>query len=51
MVTTWFDLIRIYFPNATDEYCDYILWEKTTFPLGSFENLERQIKEFAMQQI
>ena len=29
---TWLELVREYFPDATDEEADYILWEKTGFP-------------------
>ena len=32
--TTMADVIREYFPEATDEECDDILWEKTPFPFG-----------------
>ena len=30
---TWNDLVRKYIVNATDEECDYILWNKTPFPI------------------
>lgn len=26
------DIVRDYFPDATDAECDYILWEHTGFP-------------------
>lgn len=42
---TWYDLVRRYFPNASDELCEYILWEETCFPVGSVEDVERQIRE------
>ena len=29
---SWTDLVREYFPDATDEQAGYILWEKTGFP-------------------
>lgn len=29
---TWHDLVRQYWPNATDEFCQYVLWEHTGFP-------------------
>jgi hypothetical protein len=29
---TWRDLVREYFPDATDKLADWILWEKTGFP-------------------
>jgi len=28
----WVELVKEYFPSATDEQADYILWEKTGFP-------------------
>lgn len=43
---TWIDLVRKYFPNATDEEADFILWEKTCFPFGNVSQVEKQIKEF-----
>jgi hypothetical protein len=43
---TWNDLVRKYLPDATDKECDYILWEKTAFPLTDAEEVEEQIKEF-----
>lgn len=29
---TWKEAIKYYFPNAEDDECDFILWEKTCFP-------------------
>lgn len=29
----WVDLVREVFPDVTDETADYLLWEKTGFPL------------------
>ena len=31
---TWNDLVKKYFPNANDEDCEYILWNKTPFPIS-----------------
>lgn len=42
---TYGDLVRKYFPDATDHECDFILWEKTAFPLCGPEEVERQLKE------
>lgn len=28
----WLELVKQYFPDATDEEADYILWEHTGFP-------------------
>ena len=29
---TYQEVVREYFPGASDDYVDYILWEKTGFP-------------------
>lgn len=42
---TWNDLVRKYFPDATDKDCDFILWETTAFPLVPAEEVERQLQE------
>ncbi|WP_303752923.1 hypothetical protein [Bacillus velezensis] len=42
---TWIDLVRKYFPDANDKQCDFILWEKTAFPLASVETVESQLQE------
>lgn len=46
---TWLDLVRKYFPDANEETCDFILWEKTCFPLGSPEEVETQIQKLAKE--
>ena len=33
------DIIREYFPDATDEFCEFVLWEKTGYP--SFWNIPK----------
>jgi len=43
---TWMDLVKKYFPNASEKECDFILWEKTAFPLCDLETVERQLQEF-----
>ncbi len=43
---TWIDLVRKYFPDATDEYADFILWEFTAFPFAPAEHIEMQIAKF-----
>jgi hypothetical protein len=45
---TWNDLVRRYIPDASDQLCDFILWEKTAFPLTNVEEVEEQIKEFVI---
>lgn len=46
-IRTWNDLIRKYFPDADDKRCEFILWEKTAFPLVPVETIERQLQEYA----
>jgi len=43
---TWIDLVRDYFPNASDEECDFILWEKTAFPMCGFDKVKEQLEEY-----
>ena len=44
---TWKELVKEYFPNANDEFCDFVLWEKTPFPCSQDkEEIRRFIKEF-----
>ena len=43
---TWLDLVREYFPDATDEEGDYILWEHTAFPFASVKHIEMQIAKY-----
>lgn len=42
----WERLVRKHIPNVTDEQCEYILWEKTTFPLGTIEEIEEKLVEY-----
>lgn len=41
---SWADLVREYFPDADDEMCDYILWERTCYPIGSLEQVKHQLQ-------
>lgn len=43
---TWIDLVKHYFPKADDREADYILWEKTAFPLVDLKTVESQLKEY-----
>ena len=49
---TGHDLVRQYFPDATDEECDFILWEKTGWPeffdpeIGAEVYFGQQIAEY-----
>ena len=47
---TWVDLVRKHIPNATDEECNYILWNLTCFPLCSAEMVEAQIVELTLER-
>ena len=44
---TWIELVKKYFPNISDEEADFILWEKTAFPMGGLEMVEEQLKELS----
>jgi hypothetical protein len=46
---TWIDLVRKYFPDATVEQADFLLWEKTCFPVGSVQAVEEHLREAALQ--
>ena len=48
-----FDVVKEYFPDANDEYADFILWSKTGYPAfwpdkgkSPEENLRVQLAEF-----
>jgi len=47
---TWRELVREHFPGATDQLCDFLLWERTCFPCGSREEVEAQLIEAAKEQ-
>ena len=36
-MATYGDIIKEYFPDASDEFCEFVLWEKTEYP--SFWNI------------
>ena len=38
-MTTYGDIIKEYFPDATEEFCEFVLWEKTGYP--SFWNIPK----------
>lgn len=44
---TYLELARQYFPNATDDELDYILWEYTGFPsfYRDLDELKKQLQE------
>lgn len=41
---TWLDLVHEYFPDATDEYADFLLWERTAFPFASPAHVRMQLR-------
>lgn len=36
---TWKDLVREYLPDAADNYCSFVLWNETSFPLGDIDEI------------
>jgi hypothetical protein len=45
---TYLDLVKNHFPEADDKFADFVLWEKTAFPLvKDAKTIEEQIMEFA----
>lgn len=46
----WIDIVRKYIPDVTDQEADFILWERTAFPVAGVETVELQIKEYANQR-
>jgi len=55
---TYAEVVREYFPDASDEVVDFILWERTGFPgfwniLGDGETTEaclrKQLRDFQME--
>ena len=42
-VITFIDLVRKYFPDYTIEECDFILWERTCFPFGTLDMIEKEL--------
>lgn len=44
---TYLELVRRYFPDATEQEADFLLWEKTCFPVCGSEEVEEQLCELA----
>lgn len=44
-LTSWGDIVRHYKPDVTDEEADFILWEKTCYPMSTVETI-KQLNEF-----
>lgn len=45
---TMIDVVKYYFPNYDDKTCDYIIWEKTCFPMST-DIAFRQIYEIYLK--
>ena len=43
---TWPELVRCYFPGATNSEVEIIMWELTAFPASSARHIEKQIRRF-----
>lgn len=48
---TWNDLVRKYFPDADDRFCEWILWERTNFPFAPAEYIEDELKDEAVSML
>ena len=44
---TSIELVKEYFPKATKDLADFILWEKTAFPFGDETYLRKQLQTLA----
>lgn len=42
---SWGDVIRYYKPDATDDEIEFILWEKTCYPMDS-ETTVKQVYQY-----
>lgn len=38
---TWQEVIRYYKPDATDDECEYLLWNETCFPFSDETTLKQ----------
>lgn len=45
MTQSWATYIRFYFPRATDQECQDILWGNTSFPFGGRARVKRDIQK------
>ena len=43
----WIELVRKHIPGMKDKDCMDLLWSKTSFPVGSLEKIEHQLKQYA----
>jgi len=40
------DCVKYYYPKATDEFCGFMLWERTCFPMDMKTTLNQLYKEY-----
>lgn len=43
---TWYDHVWEYWPEATEEACQAILWERTSFPFAGPAELKEQLDDY-----
>lgn len=43
---TWMDLAREVFPDATEEYLDFVLWNHTAFPFADADHVKKQLIDY-----
>jgi len=43
-MATTHDLVRRFFPDASDNECEFWLWQTTCFPFGGVLTVARQLK-------
>jgi hypothetical protein len=46
---TWIDLVKEYFPSASDKQCDDFMWNCTSFPAGIKHQIYDQIRQAAVE--
>lgn len=44
------DLVRLIKPTASDDECDYLLWEHSCFPLGTVNQWFTQVRAAITEQ-
>ena len=40
---TTYDLVRVFFPDADDDRCHDLLWERTPYPAGGYDYICRSL--------
>jgi hypothetical protein len=46
MSVNLFAVVREYFPNATDDECGFLIWNRTPYPMGRLENIRECLANF-----